>query len=319
LTWLAVVVAVTAIVVGFELFLRSRGYQPSVKDDEYAWTWQRMRIDDSPHTVALLGSSRIMIGFSPQAFRDALPGWRYVQLAINGTTAVGALQDLARDPTFRGLALVDISEAGFYKVSWVSQDQYIAMYHRRTRAVGAMIERILATEVQSRLAMLASRGIETFGKLLRTGEWPNPPYVTTYPDRTRFADFAMADLERERRTRVERLDGGETKARDPIPWLADALAIEPAVAAIQARGGQVVYVRLPTCDERWTSDETVFPKAQFWDQLAARTRAIAIHFKDYPELAMFSCPDTSHIASKDAPAFTRGLLAILKARGVLDR
>jgi hypothetical protein len=76
---------------------------------------------------------------------------------------------------------------------------------------------------------------------------------------------------------------------------------------------------MPTCDERWTSDETVFPKARFWDQLAARTRAISIHFKDYPELSKFACPDTSHIASKDAPEFTRGVLAILKARGVLDR
>jgi hypothetical protein len=61
------------------------------------------------------------------------------------------------------------------------------------------------------------------------------------------------------------------------------------------------------------------PKAQFWDVLATRTRAVTVHFKDYPELAKFPCPDTSHIASKDGPEFTHALLEILRARGVFDR
>jgi hypothetical protein len=97
------------------------------------------------------------------------------------------------------------------------------------------------------------------------------------------------------------------------------LLSEPAIAQIQARGGRVVYVRMPTCDERWTGDEIVFPKAQFWDQLAAQTRALTIHFKDYPELAKFPCPDTSHIESKDAPEFTRTLLDILQRHGAITR
>jgi hypothetical protein len=75
---------------------------------------------------------------------------------------------------------------------------------------------------------------------------------------------------------------------------------------------------MPTCDERWEADERMFPKALFWDQLAARTHAMAIHFKDYPTLASFPCPDTSHLDKRDAPAFTRGLLEILRQRGVFD-
>ena len=41
------------------------------------------------------------------------------------------------------------------------------------------------------------------------------------------------------------------------------------------------------------------------------------HFKDDPVLASFSCPDTSHIDSKDGPRFTRALIDVLIARGVI--
>lgn len=319
MTWLVIAAMVAIIVVGYELFLRSRGYQPSVRDDEYSWAWERMRVDDSPRTAALLGSSRIMLAFSPEAFRKTLPDWQYVQLGINGTTAIGALLDLANDPAFTGVAIVDISELGLLRTSWISQDTYIAAYHRRWHTLGAMLERWLATKVQSRVAMSATRGINTFGKLFRTGSWPTPPYVVTYPDRTRFADYSLADVARLRRVRVDRLNSWEPTMLDQQAWLADALAVEPAIASIEARGGRVVYVRMPTCDERLESDELAAPKTKFWDVLATRTRAVMVHFLDYPQLSRFSCPDTSHIASKDGPEFTRALLEILRARGVFDR
>jgi hypothetical protein len=319
-TWLVVAAVVVTSVVRFELFVRSRGYRPSVKDDEYGWAWQRARVSDgSPRTMALLGSSRVMLAFSPAAFREVLPAWTYAQLGINGTTPIGTLWDLARDSSFRGVALVDVTEPAFFKVSWEAQDKWIETYHRRWRAVGAMAERVLASEVQSRLAMLATRGVHTFGKAFRIGRWPGPPYVTTFADRTRFADFSLADVDRERAARVERISGWDAAALDPVVWLAEALQVEPAVAAIQARGGQVIYVRMPTCDERWVADEQQAPKSQFWDALARKTRAVAIHFKDDAVLSSFPCPDTSHIASSDGPAFTRRLLELMRERGALDR
>jgi hypothetical protein len=315
-TWLAVMFVVVLCVVRFEMFLRSRGYQPSIKDDEYAWSWERGRLSDgSHHVVALVGSSRIMIDFSGEAFRQTLPDWRYVQLGINGTTGIGTLIDLSNDPNFRGVAIVDVSELAFYRDAWVSQDSYIATYHRGLRGIGAIAERRLETAVQSHLALLATRGVELLGKLWRSREWPKPPYIVTHADRTRSADFSLAELEHQRLARLATIEGWEKTSRDPAAWLADALALEPAIAAIKARGGNVAYVRMPTCGERWEADERITPKAQFWDQLASKTHAVAIHFKDYPELANVRCPDASHIDSKDAPRFTRSLLEILQTRG----
>jgi hypothetical protein len=303
----------------YERFLRSRGYHPSVKDDEYAWAWERGRVSDgNPTTVALVGSSRIMLDFSVQVLAETFPKSRYVQLGINGTTPIATLRDLASDPNFRGIAIVDVSERAFNRAAWHAQQSYVDTYHRRSREIGAMAERWLATQIQSRLALLSTRGVVILAGLWRNGSWPPPPYVTTHADRTRYADFSLTDVESKRARRLLAMEGWEDETPDQPEWLASALELEPVVDAIQARGGKVVYVRMPTCDERWDADERMFPKALFWDQLAARTHAVAIHFKDDADLARFQCPDTSHLAAKDAPAFTRALLRILRARGVFD-
>jgi len=317
-TWLVAVAFAAGSVIGLELFVRGRGYQPSLKDDEYAWAWQRGRVSDGSHrTIAVLGASRIQLAFSAAALREALPGWRAVQLAVNGTYPMGALRDLAADPAFRGVALVDTTVGGFYRETWASQDAQVTAYRRRWRAPGAMIERRLATFVQMRLAILAIGGTRLLAALAETGEFPRPPYVVTAADRTRFADYALADVAALRARRGGRVEAGEDSDEEAAQWLAEALELEASVAAIQARGGHVVYLRMPTCDERWETDERTRPKARFWDRLAAKTGAVAIHFRDEPTLASFACPDGSHIASKDGPRFTRALIEILVARGVI--
>ena len=317
LVWLCTLVIVGAGVLGLERFVRARGFVPSIKDDDYAWSLERRKVSDgSAKTVAVLGTSRILLAFSPRAFTDALPGWRYVQLAQQGSQPLATLRDLAFDPDFRGIALVDIAENGFDRTNWNSQGDVVATYHRGWRSIGPLAERYLTTQVQSRVALLAGDGLRTIGSLLLDGEWPKPRYTTTFADRTKFANYALTDVERRRAVQLARLEGG-TDIAIVEPWLADALSHELYIALIQARGGNVVYIRMPTCDERWLADSTRFPKDQFWDRLARMTRAQTIHFKDDPTLASFACPDTSHIASKDGPAFTRTVIDILRTRGVI--
>jgi hypothetical protein len=317
-TWLVVGIVMLAAVIELERFVRERGFQPSVKEDAYSWAWERMRAaDGSPRTIAILGSSRILLAFSSQTFREILPGWRSVQLAIEGTSGIGSLRHLATDPEFRGIAIVDVSEFAFDPSGWDDQDDELHAYDRRWRSIGAMADRWLTTRVQSQVALLSSGGLRTLDAVFRHGEWPRPRYLTTHADRTKFADYALTDAESKRAAQLARIDGWDKTPAEPAPWLAHALANELYIALIQARGGNVVYVRMPTCDERWINDENKAPKAVFWDRLARHTRATAIHFKDDPTLSDLACPDTSHIASKDGPRFTRALLEILVARGVV--
>lgn len=315
LVWLCTLVIVVVSAIGLEAFVRSRGYVPSVKDDEYMWSLERARAADGSHrTMAILGASRILLAFSPQAFRETLPDWKYVQLAKQGSFPLAALRDLALDPAFKGIALVDLQEGAFDTINAESQRPLVETYHRGWRTIGQLVERVLETAVQSRVALLSGDGLRTLGSLIGEGTWPTPFYTTTFADRTKYADYSLTDVERRRGKQLDRIEAGGVGQADPDAWLAPALGLELHVALIQSRGGDVVFVRMPTCDERWERDEMFYPKAQFWDRFARITRARTIHFKDYPALANVDCPDTSHIDSKDGPAFTRGLLGALKLK-----
>lgn len=318
--WLCTLVLVGGSVIGLELFVRSRGFAPSVKDDEYMWSIERARAaDNSPRTMAILGASRILLAFSPQAFREALPDWTYVQLAKQGSFPLAPLRDLAFDPSFRGVALVDLPEGGFDSFNSESQQPLVATYHKGWRTVGQLGERVLETAVQSHVALLATSGLRTISSIFLEGRFPAPFYTTTFADRTKYADYNLTDVERRRLVQLARIEAGGVGQANPDVWLQKALSLELHVALIQSRGGEVVFVRMPTCDARWDRDEMFYPKADFWDRFARSTRAQTIHFKDVPALAHFECPDTSHIASKDGPAFTRGLVEVLRSRGLLQR
>jgi hypothetical protein len=306
-------------VIAIELTVRARGFQPSVKDDEYLWALERRRAsDDSPTTMAILGASRILLAFSPTAFAEELPRWKYVQLAVQGSRPLGALIDLAMDPSFRGVAVIDIVELNFNAEGLDSLKRELGAFRRGWRAIGELAERSLSKRVQEHLAILSTGGLRALRSLWSTGAWPAPSYTTTAADRTRYADYSLVDAEARRKQRVARIDRW-SDSLDLKGWLAEPLALEVFVAMIQARGGNVVFVRMPTCDERWTYDESVAPKAEYWDRFAAVTRATTIHFADYPQLSNFECPDTSHIDSSDGPRFTRALLDILVERGVIRR
>lgn len=316
--WLLAVVLIVGGVGGLEAYVRSRGYVPSVKDDEYAWAWARGKVSDgSPRSVAILGTSRILLAFSQQAFEEAAPGYPVTQLAIDGSQPAGSLIDLAEDPEFVGIAIVDTQEFGIVPENWHRQDAYVEAYHRKWRAPGAMVERWLATEAQKRMALFEVSGM----KPILNAWHQTPPYVVTHADRTQYADYSKSGVAKQKKRQVDKVEkrmerpGATQKIADD--WLARAMQIEPYVEKIQARGGVVVFVRMPTCDERWELDQHDSPKDRFWDRFAAATKAVTVHFKDYPELSGFECPDTSHLDSKDAPAFTRGLVTVLQRKGVL--
>lgn len=317
-TWLLALVLIVAGVGGMETYVRSRGYEPSVKDDEYSWAIARGRVSDgSKSTVAILGTSRILLAFSTEAFEDAAPDYPVTQLAIDGTQPMGSLIDLAEDPDFAGIAIVDTQEFGTDPVNWHKQDPWIDAYHRRWRTPGAMAERWLATRVQSRLALLETSGMKPILNLWHA----TPPYVVTHADRTQYADYSRSDVVKQKKRQLDkvgkRADRTRSTEEQAAAWLQKAMEIEPYVDKIQARGGRVVFVRMPTCDERWELDQRQAPKDLYWDHFAAATKAASIHFDDFEELRGFECPDTSHMDSKDAAAFTRGLVTVLKRKGVL--
>jgi hypothetical protein len=85
-----------------------------------------------------------------------------------------------------------------------------------------------------------------------------------------------------------------------------------AVEKLRARGGKIVFVRLPVSGELKTLEDRISPRAQLWEPLLKRTGATGIYFEDFPELASFTCPEWSHLSAGDSVEFSRRLVPHLR-------
>lgn len=86
----------------------------------------------------------------------------------------------------------------------------------------------------------------------------------------------------------------------------------PQPSILLARGVDVVFVRPPSAGDWLEAEERVFPRAESWEVLLARTGSRGIHFEDYPELQGLTLPEWSHLSVADAQKFTASLCRILQ-------
>ena len=103
----------------------------------------------------------------------------------------------------------------------------------------------------------------------------------------------------------------------PAQWLADLAPVERWAAAIQARGGRVVFVNLPVAGRLTELETGYMPRPEYWDAFAARPGIHALHWLDVPALRALPLPDHSHVDAADRPALTRALITALAERGWL--
>lgn len=306
---------------GWEWLWRQQGYEPALYDDRDLWSLHRDRASDvrQSRNFTVIGASRIQLAFSAQAFESRMPGWQATSLAINGRYPAAVLQDLAADEDFAGVLLVAVDARGLSHWYRDMSEPWLRHYYRNF-GPQRRIERRLLTILQKRLVMAGS----DFNLVRRLTGWLDnrPParhYTRLLDDRTISADYQRANVEGLRQNFVRELaaDYERRPAPSPTRWLADLEPIAEAVEAIRARGGSVVFLRMPTSDGHWALDRQNYPREAYWDRLAEATGTTTIHFQDYPELAGLELPDTSHIDQRDRGRFTTALTKILIERGIL--
>jgi hypothetical protein len=275
-------------------------------------------VDHDRRVVAFVGTSRLALAYSAEAFAKTEPSVRAVQLAINGVQSVGVLEDLANDPDFQGIAVVDIIE---WDVTWGDlyhdAKPYVDRAHALWRVPGAWVNRVLASLAQSQLAILAVGGRELITSLVAKRQWPLPTWVAGQRDRTQHGDYSVAEPAALRHKAESRLTNFVEASPPPEVWLERARALETFVERIRSHGGDVVIVRLPVSGRLAAMFEEHYPRRLYWDALAARTKAHVIDFRDLPGMADVVCPDEMHIDQKDQPAVTNALAAALRKAGVL--
>lgn len=295
-------IAFAICMVGAEVCLRTMGHRPSVIDDHALWACRRNEVyEHGDKTVALLGASRMQLGFSADEFRRRFPDHHVVQLAIDNSQPMAVLRDLAADERFAGTVVCSVTPECFESQTWTSQQDYVDYYRREFSPLVAA-QKAVSSYLQERLVLV---------------NWRKPRYLITRRDRTRSADYAQVDLTRHRELRRQSSLAAAREPANPEQWLSDARTIERWVQQIQSRGGRVAFVVFPVADELYRLEEQHYPKRQFWDALAEFSSATRIHFRDTPALAAFECPDLSHLDQRDAPRFTAALLDELVLRDML--
>ena len=313
-TYLLAISLTLLAVLGAENHRREQGFRATVVDSKSLWSVQRARVDDNPDTLAVLGASRMQLGFSERAFDALYPGWNLINLTVNGHYPIATLQDLAFNSEFRGVVIIALDARALFVELHGMQQPWVDYYHRDF-GPGLWLNAQLAATAQSRRVTANP----DFSLVRRLTAWlddsgsPQPTYVVFDKHRWGHADYAAVDAEFHRGYRADGMAEFYTTypLPDPDTWLAGTKPLLEATRVIEARGGRVLMVRMPTNGRYWALDEQYFPRRDYWHRLAEQPDVKALHAVEDGPLAAFPLPDGSHLDERDKENFTRILLTRL--------
>ncbi len=332
-------------IVALEVRLAARGFRPTSTDSEWSWVVQRARASRlGDRALVLIGASRVLLDVDLDVIRRKT-GLEPVQLAIDGSSFVPVLEDLANDPSITGTVLT-----GYQDNVIASKDGenaaagFVGAWQRHQRAHGvpnfSSTEAALTDWLHGKLRSYADGARPLTSLTTRiVAPKPTPQYLVTMPDRSWLADYSKVDMPGFYYGRVQRTLGEDVAIRPGMSWtdldaeirrridampVADASMVDERsrnIAAmarkIEARGGHVEFAAFPTDGLVRAIDEKRYPRAMFMDRFAAIVGTKTISPSDAPALAAFKCPDGSHIDYRDRPAFTTALTDAL-GRGPVD-
>ncbi len=314
---------------GWELYWRAYGVAPTYRNSDGQWLVERRRLDAGE------GGKTVLIGASRILFDTSLPVWekvggeRPIQLALEGTSPVPIMENLAADPNFTGRLVVG-----------VAPDIVFTGFAYRGSVLPYLRDQTPSQRIGDWLSMRFLEPAFAFydpdyalSTVIRRQPWPERPGL-----HSRIAVRRLAVHDEDRNTQMwdKVVDDPEYRAlarriwaqdfgdpADSIKAKADATeaqktideAIARAVAAIatlRAHGVRVLFVRPPSAGEYYAYEQRTFPRAKTWDALLAATHAPGIHFEDYPELQGYDLPEWSHLAPREAERFTANLAPIVE-------
>lgn len=320
-------VIVAGVVIGSELYLRNQGVTVDYDDGPPLWADKRAKAcQPTDKTVVFIGSSRIKYDLDIPTWR-ALTSAEPVQLAIEGSCPRPALEDLANDPDFKGKLVIDVTEGLFFSDAppfMGSPLENVKYFHDRTPAQRASFE--LNRLLESQWVILDKNNYSLNAQLdalelqSRPGVFMMPIFPmnfgrTTFERQAYMTDSFVANTaEREKVKGIWGFFAKMAMSAPPTPQARyDAIfkSVAVNVNKIKARGGEVVFVRTPSSGVYFQGESMGFPRDKFWDRLLKETNCIGIHFKDYPAIANFDCPELSHLKKSDAVIFTRYFFELL--------
>lgn len=322
LTTVVALLLLVAALAAWEFYWRDYGVIPGYRNSDERWAEQRRRIDqgEGDRTV-IIGSSRLLFDIQLPVW-ERVAGERPIQLALEGSSPVVFLEDLADDADFTGRLVIGVTPGLFFSGFALRKD---ALEHYRRETPAQRSGHLLSTWLLEPWLAFYDEDFALFTVLKRQA-WPTRPGV---PVREAVRKIMVTAVDRNTRMwdKVENDPEYQGMAQRiwaqnfrPLPPEARAKAaqtrdeqIDMAVAAVQklrARGVEVVFVRAPSGDKLLDFERASLPRESTWDVLIAKAGVPGIHFEDYPELQGYQLPEWSHLSASEADRFTAALVPL---------
>lgn len=317
--WLCAIGLFVLSLFAIELSLRAIGRTTKLLDSDMLWSQFRHDVytRDGEKALVVVGSSRFQLGLDGAALAAAFPDYRVVNLSRGGRFSFEVLRDLCLDEAFDGLILCDASVDMMMPVADERRSgrEMVAFYRRfRTELMPERrLEDFLKRKVHEYLvsideSMMLRNLIETrFEVLPSFGSMNKERFVDAY-----YLDSLDEEQLVERRR--DRARFSHARLLEPEEFRAKIVTeVARSVSTLQKRGGDVVFVRMPTTGEVLRKQSEAYPRSLYYDVMVMSSGATSVHFANYPELSRFECPDDSHIDATDKTEFTRALCSIIKS------
>jgi len=333
LGWLVAVVVFALGLVGWELYWRDYGAVPGYRNSDGQWAQQRRRIDNGEGgKTVLIGASRVLFDVQLPVW-EQLTGERPIQLAMEGTSPVPMLEDLADDPDFTGRLLVGVAPDVFFS-GFAYRGDVLPYYRKQGPSQRSgnwlsmhLLEPYFAFyEPDFAMATVFARQPWPLRPGMRQRTNVRKLSITDADRNTRMWDKLVVDPAYRALARsiwaedfggpLPGMDTPEGKRKTIDEQIVKAAA---AIAKLRARGVDVLFVRPPSNGPYYAFEQKYLPRAETWDLLLQRTGAPGIHFEDHPQLQGFDLPEWSHLSASEADRFTAALVPIMQREFWRDR
>lgn len=309
------------LVVGvWEGFLRTAGFTPLYADNRALWMSARHRLArPDPSMIALLGASRLQRAVDVDVLAEKLSR-PVVQLAVEGSSGLPVLENLAADPRFRGTVIISVAPAFSFnrrlsKLDAGDQAAWVREYMQQSRS--RRMEQELRLGLQGLFAFRSADTAvsRTIPALLSAGKLPAVGFKSTERNRFVHIDPQRYTVEVSQQT-IVRMYRENTEPYEPQGFNELLQYFSTLVQMLNNKGSRVFILRLPSEGAVLDYERQTFPQEKFWDLMQRHINARFIHFDDYPELLGYMSEDGSHIESEKAADFTARLAEVLLANGL---
>lgn len=309
----------------WEYFLKSHNYKLGFNDDEALWAKNRAEV------YAPIYKSTVFIGSSRIEFDLDIPTWeqttgeRAVQLGLHGSNPRLALTNLANDEKFKGKLVVDVTEGLFFG-TWPDGGLTKRLKYLKDATPAQKASAKIDFGLESQFVFLDNEMFSLNAFLIDTripdrkgvdgeGIFPKKFSYVNYRRQEIMTDEFPNDTAMQRQvtnlwTRWGALSDNKGVGGDTLQKI--FTEVKTDVDKIIKRGGKVIFTRTPSSGGYLAHDEKQYPRAEYWDKLLSITNCKGIHFKEYPGMKDFVCPEWSHLKKSDAVLYTKDLIKILE-------